>query len=79
LAAGPDVWEIIARLRELEGREEQRIATLATETDLHPRQLRIAFDYAAEHADDIRHHIDRNAAAVVASQRAVGQREALLA
>jgi hypothetical protein len=79
LAAGPDVWEIIARLRELEGREEQRIATLATETDLHPRQLRIAIDYAAEHADDIRHHIDRNAAAVVASQRAVGQREALLA
>ncbi|MBA3372866.1 MAG: hypothetical protein M3493_13990 [Actinomycetota bacterium] len=51
LAAGPDIWEIIARLRELEGSEEQRMATLMRETDLHPRQIRIAIDYAAEHAE----------------------------
>ena len=26
LAAGPDVWEVIARLQELDGTEEQRVA-----------------------------------------------------
>ena len=79
LAAGPDVWEIIARLRELEGSEEQRIATLADETDLHPRQIRIAIDFAAEHAEDVQARIQANEAAVEASRRAVDQRHALLA
>lgn len=79
LAAGPDVWEIIARLRELKGSEEQRIATLADETDLHPRQIRIAIDFAAEHAEDIHARIQANEAAVEASRRAVDQRHALLA
>lgn len=79
LAAGPDVWEIISRLRELEGSDEQRIASLARETDLHARQIRMAIDYAADHADAIEGRIERNQAAIERSQRAVGQREALLA
>lgn len=79
LAAGPDVWEIVARLRELKGSEEQRIATLARETDLHPRQIRIAIDYAAEHAEAIQDRIERNEANVENSRRAVKQRGALLA
>src|SRR5580692_9705237 len=54
LAAGPDVWEVIARLQELEGSEEQRISLLAAESDLHPRLIRIALDYAAEHAGEVR-------------------------
>jgi hypothetical protein len=40
LAAGPDVWEIIARLQELDGTEEQRIALLSEESDVHPRLTR---------------------------------------
>jgi hypothetical protein len=36
LAAGPDVWEVVARLQELDGSEEQRISVLAAESDLHP-------------------------------------------
>jgi len=52
LAAGPDVWEVIARLQELDGSEEQRISLLSSESDLHPRLIRIALDYA---------HIDLNA------------------
>jgi hypothetical protein len=79
LAAGPDVWEIIARLRELDGAEEQRIAELSRESDLHPRLIRIAVDYAAEHPDEIRERIDRNQAMAERSRRAAEQREALLA
>jgi hypothetical protein len=79
LTAGPDVWEIVARLQELEGGEEQRISLLAAESDLHPRLIRIALDYAAEHADEIRERIDRNRGAIERSQKTAQQREALLA
>lgn len=79
LAAGPDVWEVVARLQELEGSEEQRISLLAAESDLHPRLLRIALDYAAEHPDEIRERIDRNLEAMDRSRKMAGQRQALLA
>lgn len=79
LAAGPDVWEVIARLRELEGAEERRIATLAEETGLHPRQIRVAVEYAAVGSQEVQARIQRHEAAVEASRRAAGQREALFA
>ena len=79
LAAGPDVWEIIARLQELGGNEEQRISLLAAESDLHPRLIRIALDYAAEHSTQIRDRIDRNRAMGERSRETARQREALLA
>ena len=79
LAAGPDVWEIVARLRELDGSEEQRITLLSAESDLHPRLIRIALDYAADHADEVRVRIDRNRAMAERSRLTSEQREALLA
>lgn len=79
LAAGPDVWEIAARLQELDGTEEQRIGLLGTESDLHPRLIRIALDYAAEHPDEVRARIDRNRAMAERSRRTSQQRAALLA
>jgi hypothetical protein len=79
LAAGPDVWEIIGRLQELDGTEEQRISLLGAESELHPRLIRIALDYAAEHTDEIRGRIDRNRGAAEQSRRASREREALLA
>jgi hypothetical protein len=79
LAAGPDVWEIVARLQELDGSEEQRISLLSAESDLHPRHIRIALDYAADHADEVRTRIDRNRAMAERSRRTSEQREALLA
>ena len=79
LAAGPDVWEIVARLLELDGSEEQRIRLLSAESDLHPRLIRIALDYAADHADEVRVRIDRNRAMAEQSRRTSAQREALLA
>lgn len=79
LAAGPDVWEIVARLRELDGSEEQRIATLSSETDLHPRQVRVALEFAARHPDEIEFRIARNEQAIVEGREAAEQRRALLA
>jgi hypothetical protein len=79
LAGGPDVWEVIARLRELDGTEERRISLLGAESDLHPRLIRIALDYAAEHPDEVRGRIDRNHAMAERSHRTSQQREALLA
>jgi hypothetical protein len=79
LAAGPDVWEIVARLQELDGSEEQRISLLGAESDLHPRLIRIALDYAAEHSDEVRERIDRNRAMAERSRRTSQQRETLLA
>ncbi len=78
LAAGPDVWEVVARLQELEGSEEQRISLLAAESDLHPRLIRIALDYAAEHPDEIQERIDRNLDTINRSRRMAEQRQALL-
>lgn len=79
LAAGPDVWEVIARLQELDGSAEQRISLLAAESDLHPRLIRIALDYAAEHPEEIRERIDRNLDTIDRSRKIAEQRQALLA
>ena len=79
LAGGPDVWEVIARLQDLAGSTEQRIGLLAAESDLHPRLIRVAVDYAAEHVGEVRERIDRNRAAAERSRTVAQQREALLA
>lgn len=79
LAAGPDVWEIIARLQELAGTEEQRITLLNEESDVPPRLIRIALDYAADHASEISERIGRNRAMAKRSHETAQQRRALLA
>jgi len=78
LAAGPDVWEIVARLQELDGPEERRINLLSEESELHPRLIRIALDYAADHATEIRERIGRNRAMAERSRTTAGKRQALL-
>jgi hypothetical protein len=79
LAAGPDVWEVVARLQELDGSEEQRITMLSTESDLHPRLIRIALDYAAAHPGEVQERIERNRVMTERSRAMSQQREALLA
>lgn len=79
LAAGPDVWEVVSRLQELDGSEEHRLSVLAEETGLHPRLIRLALDYAAERPLEIRERIKRNREAIERSRAAVRQREDLLA
>lgn len=78
LAAGPDVWEVVARLQQLDGSEEHRISLLSAESDIPPRLIRIALDYAAEHPQEIRERIDRNRALAESSSAIVAQRHALL-
>lgn len=46
--------------RELDGDEEQHIATLADGSTLHPRQIRVALDHAAAHPDPIQDRTTRN-------------------
>jgi len=79
LAAGPDVWEIVQRLRQLEGGEEDRIHLLASETDLHPRQIRTALEFAAHHPNEVQARIARNEDAIESGREAAEQRRALLA
>lgn len=78
LAAGPDVWEVIGRLQELDGSEEQRVGVLSAESDLHPRLIRIALDYAAEHPDEVQSRVRRNREEADRSRSLSRQREALL-
>ncbi len=79
LAAGPDVWEVISRLQELEGTEEERIAVLSEETELHPRLIRLAVDYAVEHVEDVRARIERNRRLAERSRLAAQHRRDLIA
>lgn len=79
LAAGPDVWEVVSRLQELDGPEEQRIATLAEESSLHPRLIRLALDYAAEHRGPVQSRIERNRELAEHQQHVAQERRKLLA
>lgn len=79
LATGPDVWEVVARLRELTGPEEKRITDLSLETRLHPRQIRLALDFAAAYPDEVTSRIDRNTELAAEAERRAQAREALLA
>jgi hypothetical protein len=79
LAGGPDVWEVVARLRELPGSEEERIDLLAQEAELHPRQIRLALEFAVRHPADVDERIDRQEQAILASRQAAERRRAYLA
>ena len=68
LAGGADVWEIIGALRTTTGTEQDRVATVAEQLGIHPRQVTIALGYAADHPDEID---DR----IAANQRALAQAE----
>jgi hypothetical protein len=79
IAGGPDVWEVVARLRELPGAEEERIELLTEESGLHPRQIRLALEFAVRHPDDVDRRIARHEAAIRDSRQAAEQRRAYLA
>jgi hypothetical protein len=78
LAGGPDVWEVVGRLQDIEGSEEERISLLAEESDLHPRLIRVALNYGAAHAEEVLARIRRNRAMAERSRATSRQREALL-
>ncbi|UAK30451.1 MULTISPECIES: hypothetical protein [Nocardia] len=75
LTAGPEVWEVVARLRELDGPVERRIAALSANSDLRTSKIRVALAYARAHGDEILERIARNRQAAK-SVRRVGVRVA---
>jgi sulfur carrier protein ThiS len=79
LAGGPDVWEIAAALRDVTGRESQRLAAVAEQLGLHERQVVIALNYAAAHRDEIEERIRANDRALTEAERVAAERERLLA
>jgi len=60
LAAGPDVWEIVAALKELSTRGRGAIAELARLLELSEGQIQIALDYYGEYAEEIEELIRGN-------------------
>lgn len=79
LAGGPDVWEVIAALRDTDGSEAERVAALAAQFGTHERQVVIALDYAAAHREEIEARIQANERALVEAERTAIERERLLA
>ena len=79
LAVGPDVWEVISALRSTTGTQEQRVAMLAEQFDLHPRHIRTAIDYAAVHRDEIDAQVAANDEAAQRTVQMAQARDDLMA
>lgn len=69
LVAGPDVWEVVARLQELDGPVERRIEVLSAKSSLHSTKIKIAIAYARDHGSEIIERIGRNREAAEAIRR----------
>jgi Ribbon-helix-helix protein, copG family len=79
LAGGPDVWEIVAALRDTRGSEAERVSVLAAQLGIHERQVQIALDYAATHRQEVEARIKANERALADAKRVALERERLLA
>ena len=69
LAGGPDVWEIVAALRDVPGSEAKRVKTIARQFGLSERQVTIALDYASSRSDEIEARIRANDRALEEAER----------
>lgn len=78
LAGGPDVWEIVDALRTTAGPEQDRVAAVADQLGIHPRQVTIALGYAADHPDEIEDRIAANQRALSRAEQAHQARQRLL-
>lgn len=74
LVAGPEVWEVVARLQELDGPVERRIEILSARSSLHQGKIKTAIAYARDHGGEIIERIERNRAAVEVIRRAAPPR-----
>jgi hypothetical protein len=79
LAVGPDVWEVVSALRYTTGSDGQRVAALAEQFGLHPRDIRTAIDFAAVHREEIDAQVAANDAAAEQARRLAEQRAGLMA
>ena len=79
LAGGPDVWEIVAALRNTSGSESKRVTAVAEQLGLHERQVLIALEYAAAHRAEVEERVAANDAALAQAERLASERQRLLA
>ncbi|HUA03895.1 MAG TPA: hypothetical protein VMB27_08335 [Solirubrobacteraceae bacterium] len=79
LAGGPDVWEVVAALRNSSGSESKRVAAVAEQLGLHERQVLLALEYAAAHRAEIEARVAANDEALAHAERLAAERQRLLA
>lgn len=79
LAAGPDVWEVAAALRDSGLRGDAAIETVAADFDLSPARVHIALAYYGAHSAEIDDEIADNERAAEAAQRSWESQRRLLA
>lgn len=79
LAGGPDVWEVLAALRDVSGSEVARITEVAEQLGLHERQVLIALNYAADHSGEVEGRIEANERELENAERLAAERRRLLA
>ena len=79
LAAGPDVWEIAAALRDSGLRGDAAIDTVSAEFDLSPARVRAALAYYGAHPAEIDDEIVDNERAADAALRSWESQRRLLA
>lgn len=79
LAAGPDVWEVAAALRDSELRGTAAIDGIAAELSLPAGRIRAALTYYGAHPEEIDDEIASNERAAAEAQRSWESQQRLLA
>lgn len=79
IAFGPDIWEIIKYLKEIDERAEGAIAAAAEQLSLYPSRIRLALDYYSDYPDEIDAEIELAESASQAAQAAWQAQQRLLA
>lgn len=79
VAFGPDIWEIVKYLKEIDERAEAAIAAAVEELSLSPSRIRLALDYYSVYLDEIDEEIALADSASQAAQAAWQAQQRLLA
>ena len=78
LAGGPDVWEVVRVVRNVETRGERAISEAASWLGLSPAQVRIAVEYYAGHPAEINAWLAKVDAQAVEAEESFQRRQEVL-
>jgi hypothetical protein len=79
LAGGPDVDEVVRTIRSRRAAGDKAVSAAANSLGIHPRLVRIAIDYAAEHLEEIEERLRENERAVDRVRKLAAARSSVLA
>lgn len=79
LASGPDVWEVVKVLRELDERGPAAVTAAAELLALPEAKVRVGMHYYAAHQEEIDAEVDEADRTSAARERAWGSEQRLLA